>query len=328
MKGELYMCIEDISSLSLQIQRPSTLANSIDSDIVIIGNGITGDCTWKKYYKKSDNIITLDIIGNGAMEDYDLENNPAPWDCHDLIKINILDGVTHIGNLAFYESFYVTDIIIPNTVITIGEYAFSTCGLTGQLIIPNSVTEIATGAFSDCDITSVILSNNLISIGSSVFGSCHYLQEVQNLHLLANNLFQGCTSLDLVTLFNNLDNNITTIPVECFRGAGLWQENQDISLPEGLLRIENRAFENGGVTNIIFPNSLTYLDSDSFNLCEALLTAYLPNIEQVKEYVFRYSENMTDIYCQPASKPSGWDTSWADDTGSAIIHWGATPPNS
>ncbi len=69
---------------------------------------------------------TLTITGTGAMQDYP---NPedAPW--HDkkdeITKIVIEDGITRIGNLAFYGLTNAVEAVVPQSVKSIGLCAFS-----------------------------------------------------------------------------------------------------------------------------------------------------------------------------------------------------------
>lgn len=69
---------------------------------------------------------TLTITGQGAMADY---ANPedAPWHNQrsEITKIVIEDGITHIGNLAFYGLTNATEAQVPSSVESIGLCAFS-----------------------------------------------------------------------------------------------------------------------------------------------------------------------------------------------------------
>jgi len=73
----------------------------------------------------------------------------------------------------------VTNLTIPNGVITIGEYAFD--GLNGltSLTIPDSVTTIGDNAFRGCLLlTSVTIGNGVTTIGNSAFSGCRELTSV------------------------------------------------------------------------------------------------------------------------------------------------------
>ena len=83
-----------------------------------VTSGTTGDCIWTLVGGE------LTISGNGAMEDYSCFFDPAPWGTS-ITKVIIEDGVTSIGEDAFYNCTSLTSIVIPDSVTSIGKYAFA-----------------------------------------------------------------------------------------------------------------------------------------------------------------------------------------------------------
>ena len=111
-------------------------------------NGLCGDnLTWK--FTSSDG--TLTISGTGDMTNYS-SREPAPWysRCSEIEKVVIKDGVTSIGDCAFYGCSSLTSVTIPNSVTSIGVDAFLDCSSLTSVTIPNSVTSIGDGAFYYC----------------------------------------------------------------------------------------------------------------------------------------------------------------------------------
>jgi hypothetical protein len=60
------------------------------------------------------------------------------------------EGVTRIGDQAFYYSESLESINIPASLVTIGEEAFYSCRALTQLVIPETVNTIKSSAFSGC----------------------------------------------------------------------------------------------------------------------------------------------------------------------------------
>ena len=90
---------------------------------------------------------TLTISGEGAMKDYNSDDNPSPvYNNSDVKKIVIEDGVTSIGAYAFYDCSSLTSITIPKSVTSIGSDVFDKCNnLTVYLESGSTLTSNALG---------------------------------------------------------------------------------------------------------------------------------------------------------------------------------------
>ena len=94
----------------------------------------------------------------------------AFWDCEFLTNINIPNSVTTIGEQAFGGCDSLVNINIPNSVTTIGKYAFASCKFLTNINIPNSVTTIEYRAFCGCEnLPSHIKSDIIQRFGKKVF---------------------------------------------------------------------------------------------------------------------------------------------------------------
>jgi hypothetical protein len=116
-------------------------------------NGTTGDLTW------SLSNGTLTISDAGAMGSYN-SNNTTPWyDYRESITAVIIDnGVTSIGDYAFYECSSLTSVPIPNSVTTIGDYAFQDCtGLRDVYVSRSTPLSIPDDVFKNVNVASVTL---------------------------------------------------------------------------------------------------------------------------------------------------------------------------
>ena len=164
-------------------------------------SGTTGPLTW------SISGNTLTISGSGAMPDY--TGGSAPWyGCiAQMTQLVIEEGVTTIGNFAFFWCDGLTgSLTIPNSVTTIGTSAFYDCsGFTGSLTIPNSVISIGNSAFEGCSglTGSLTIPNSVTTIGVSAFynssGLTGSLTIPNSVTAIGASAFYGCNKLTSVT---------------------------------------------------------------------------------------------------------------------------------
>ena len=131
--------------------------------------------TWTLY---ADGKLT--ISGTGAMKDYNAAENLSPaYMNSDVKKVVIEDGVTSIGELAFFKCSNLTNITIPDSVTCIAYAAFHGCNSLSSITIPNSVTSIGVYAFVICSsLTSITIPDGVTSIGYGAFSECSSLKTI------------------------------------------------------------------------------------------------------------------------------------------------------
>ena len=123
---------------------------------------------------------TLTISGTGAMTDYTYDSRSPWYSCRTYIKRVVMQqGVTSIGDHAFWDCSGLTSVTIPDGVTSIGDSAFSGCTALTSVTIPGSVTSIGGGAFSGCTgLTSVTIPDSVTSIDGYAFSGCDSLTDV------------------------------------------------------------------------------------------------------------------------------------------------------
>ena len=86
------------------------------------------------------------------------------------VTADMLQGVTSIGNYAFYNCSNLTSITISNGVTRIGNAAFNNCTSLTSIEIPNSVTSIGSSVFMNCGtLTVTVKATTPPSLGNSAF---------------------------------------------------------------------------------------------------------------------------------------------------------------
>ena len=87
----------------------------------------------------------------------------------DATELAVPEGVTVIGNSAFYENQTLTKIILPESVATLESLSFCDCSALMELILPQGLKEIGSSAFSGCSaLTSVDIPDGVETVGGYI----------------------------------------------------------------------------------------------------------------------------------------------------------------
>ena len=227
---------------------------------------------------------TLTISGEGAMKDYNSDDNPSPvYNNSDVKKIVIEDGVTSIGAYAFYDCSSLTSITIPSIVTSIGNSAFDGCRSLKSITIPDSVTSIGNFAFEACNsLSSITLSNNITSIGNWAFHGCSLTSitipdSVTSIGAMA---FHSCSNLKSITI----PDSVTSIESAVFYNC---TSLTSITIPDSVTSIGSYAFsECSSLTSITIPDSVTSIGYDALSDCSNLKTISLSCKSSLKKSNF------------------------------------------
>ena len=232
--------------------------------------------------------ITYDLSADGTLtiSGTDMPNysspSYSPWNNQrsKIKEVIIENGVTNIGNYAFYECGYDgLRITIPNSVTSIGSHAFQGCSGLTSLTIPNSVKSIGNSAFQGCSgLTSIIIPESVTNIESSAFRYCSSLTSVtipNSVKSIEFVVFQDCTSLTSITI----PNTVTSIENSAFSGCS-------------------------ALTSITIPNSVTSIGGSAFNGCKGLTSITIPNsVMSIGDYAFSGCSGLTSLTCEAMNPP-------------------------
>lgn len=217
--------------------------------------------------------------------------------------LEIEDGTDIIARAALRKNSTVTKVVLPASVMYIDDYAFTECITLAEINLEN-VKSIDGYAFQGCtELTSVALRADVIY--SYAFSNCTSLEEIDlnGAKFLNSYVFSGCTALtDVVVPESVIGLNVDVfkdctglktaeVKVGNLNGSASsmgnagngWFRNctslETVVFADGLLRLENYAFENcSALTFVRLPSTLQRLGVGygAFKNCTSLASITVP----------------------------------------------------
>lgn len=198
--------------------------------------------------------------------------------------------VTSIGQYAFLECMYLTNISLPNAVTFLGEGAFQDCKSLESFDSGNSLPAIEESTFSGCvSLRDVNLGNSITSIGWAAFEGCASLQEIafsDSVETLDSYVLKGCINLKTVYIGKAMTEVSSYAFYECDF------ENLSINCKV----INNWFKEMSKLKYVEIGNYCEKINSSAFYRCSSLEKVKIGNsVEIIGERAFDSCEKLTDI---------------------------------
>lgn len=217
------------------------------------------DIIWS--YNSTSKALT--ITGAGDMYDWDFTDSPWYSYGNEIESVTIGDGITSIGDWAFFECTALTSVTIPGGVTVIGDHAFGCTGLTA-VDIPAGVTSIENDAFMSCSaLETVTIPNSVTSIGEGVFYECTLLETIvipDSVTTMGYSVFSECWNLKFITI----GTGITSISDYLFYNCIALET---IVIPDNVTAIGTSAFTNcTSLTSMTFEGEGLSFGSNAFLL--------------------------------------------------------------
>lgn len=252
--------------------------------------------------------------------------NGAFAECNNLKKAVIQDGATVIVNnlfantsleevvipsslreiekKAFYNCAKLSNITLPDGLISIGDNAFEKCTNLENIIIPSSVTDMYTEIFKDCtSLRSAVLPEGRININYGTFYNCSSLESIKlpsSVQYIRGEAFYGCKSLKTVEWSK---------PLELIEGSAFYDCTSltDIILPSKVKEVGSEAFKNcSSAKNAVIPDSVKKIGTGAFSGCESLESLTLGRkLETIPSEAFRYCYELTSVKLPASVKNIG-----------------------
>ena len=238
----------------------------------------TGSCGEGLTWSFTDGRLT--ITGSGKMTDYNQVDLPPWYEYRDQIYyLSLPEGLTNIGDMAFFDCVNLTAVTLPSTVTEIGWLAFCQCRSMTILSLNDGLLEIGRSAFEQCEkLQDLRLPETLTTLGYHAFYACNALRYVKipaSVKQMGQGVFAYCQSLISAEIAAPLE----VVPSWTFYGCE-------------------------SLTSIALHQQITGCEQNAFAGCVNLITVYYAgpeeNAEQLKEQIsadeerFSQSGTVTD----------------------------------
>ena len=225
-------------------------------------------------------------------------------------------------------------ILTPQTVVNALGHNFVniTCTVCGKKIDGEGLTYELNSDGTSYTVTGIGIYPDTDLVIPSVYNGLPVTK-------IGNNAFRGCTGLEGVTILNGvtsigeyafadcdsltsivIPDSVTIIGVRAFYNC---ISITSIIIPDGVTSIGFCAFTNCfTLTSIVIPDSVTSIGAMAFWNCDSLTNITIPDsVTSIGSSAFEGCSRLT-IYCEAASKPSGWDSNW--NYSNRPVVWGYT----
>jgi len=232
----------------------------------------------------NDDDVMFEYTGGDTGKEY-----RGDWD---ITHVQCHPSITDISNKAFESCSKLREVVLNEGLQKIGYQAFQNCKSLQSIKLPSTVTEIGDWAFDGChNLNKVVLNEGLQTLGvhsgssfrctslreivlpstvREIYGAfidCRSMNKVvlnEGLPFIGHKTFQGCTSLESISI----PNTVTNIKYGAFNNC---QNLRELNLNEGLKDIGILAFEGcSSLQAVSLPSTLTVIRKNAFDRCSSL----------------------------------------------------------
>ena len=264
----------------------------------------------------------LTISGEGAMDNYTKAAN-QPWyqDREKITSVVVEDGITEIGNFAFYGLTNLNDVYIADSVTKIDGYAFKNCTALTDIQLPKNLETIGESAFYSCTgFSSVTFPESVTCIDGYAFARCTGMKQIA---------FDGDAPEIQAGAFSGVKADVdypkenttwTEDKKQNYGGQLTWEKAEPWEIKDHVLTINDDSVmvdydsakktpwyaERDEITNIVISDGVTKVGAFAFYGLNNLTSVALSDtVASIGGYAFKNSVKLSDINLPTGMKKIG-----------------------
>lgn len=291
-------------------------ANNLE-EVIFAGNNVTEIGGWAFYKSKIKKIElpqSLEKIGTSAFREcINLTEITIPSNvselgdafdsCYSLNSVTIETkklGKDGCGPAGIFYGCNISKVVFPEGITYIPDCLFDGAGFVAgmSITIPASVTEIGEDAFRSASNLSEIIfeGDKVVAIGAYAFSrtAIKKFEIPKNVKVINKYTFFLCTNLEEITI----PANVTTIGEQAFARCKNLSSVTIETTKLGKNGCENGIFADCSISNVTFPEGITYMPDRLFNsagFVEGAKITIPGSVKEIGSGAFSYARNLSEI---------------------------------
>ena len=276
----------------------------------------TSDKTIYAGYSKVVNINEINNIKENSIS-YTVVSNNENKLTDEHLKILLNNGARRLDlsrckyknnefNSIIFNGSYITHLIFPENIKMIKEQTFVNCYNLKEIELTNKLLKVESKAIYNClQLESIIFKEGVEEIYENAISVCPKLKKINlpsTVNLIQTNFVTNCESLSEITIDDN-NQTYTSIDgivyskdlkrlIKCPQN-----KKSSIKINDNVENINNFAFKDSCISDIIFNNNLKNIGISSFENCKNLKNIIIPDLDnyKIESSCFKDCSNLVSV---------------------------------